>query len=146
MKDTGCDVFALSVVRRRVHAVSWSERAPLTRSLPLPPPPPNPPTPFCLTTPPPFLLCFVISGGGGCLLFFPFFFLSLFYSPQHALYMSPDHSREGRRNVQTVYTVWIRRRREHLYNHKHISDSLLQYTVPRVLEIIYIQRDKETDR
>jgi len=28
----------------------------------------------------------------------------------------------------------------------NISDSLLQYTVSHVLEIIYIQRDKQTDR
>ena len=146
MKDTGCDVFGLSVVRRRVHAVSWSERAPLTRSLPLPPPPPQPSNPFLSHHPNPFFVLFCYFGVRGVSSFFSFFFLSLFYSPQHALYMSPEHSREGRRNVQTVYTVWIRRRREHLYNHRHISDSLLQYTVRRVLEIIYIQRDKETDR
>ena len=146
MKDTGCDVFALSVVRRRVHAVSWSERAPLTRSLPLPPPTPQPSNPFLSHHPTPFFVLFCYFGGRGVSSFFSFFFLSLFYSPQHALYMSPEHSREGRRNVQTVYTVWIRRRREHLYNHRLISDSLLQYTVRRVLEIIYIQRDKETDR
>ena len=55
-------------------------------------------------------------------------------------------SRFPRRNVRTLYNVWIQRRREHVTSLK--SQTSLDHccnTVSYLLEIIYIQRDKQID-
>ncbi len=56
-------------------------------------------------------------------------------------------SRFPRRNVRTIYNVWISAevRTCYIFKITNISDSLFQYTVSDLLEIIYIQRDKQTD-
>ena len=53
-------------------------------------------------------------------------------------------TKERPNNIQCVDSAEVRTC--YIFKITKISDSLLQYTVSYVLEIIYIQRDKQTDR
>ena len=52
-------------------------------------------------------------------------------------------TKERPNNIQSVDSAEARTC--YIFKITNISDSLLQYTVSHVLEIIYIQRDKQTD-